>query len=61
VPKTKTIYRYVNRLVAPCKWCQGTGRNRFAFTDEKCFTCKGTGGKRKKVKELVGKEVIAIS
>lgn len=53
--KTKKIYRYENQLVDRCKWCDGSGWSR--YLGHECDTCKGTGGKWKPVKILVGEEV----
>ena len=57
MPTTKKIYRYVNRLVSVCRWCDGFGSRMGSYLFEKCNMCKGTGGKWEKVKELVGEEV----
>lgn len=53
--KTKKIYRYVNRLVDRCIWCNGTGYS--VYLAQTCTTCRGTGGKWKRIKQLVGEEV----
>ncbi len=55
--RTKKIYKYVNQLVEPCKWCDGTGWNLKSFTNKRCFICKGSGGEWKQIRELVGEEV----
>lgn len=54
--RTKKIYRYVNRLVDYCKWCDGAGWTGYLG---RCSTCKGTGGlKYKRVRMLIGEEVM---
>lgn len=57
MPKIKKIYRYEDRLVYPCKWCEGTGINLKAFRGMACFVCRGTRGIWKTIKILVGEEV----
>jgi Na+/H+ antiporter NhaA len=56
--KTKKIYRYENRLVSPCMWCDGTGFTMGLWLPELCLSCEGQRGKWKRVKILVGEEVI---
>jgi DnaJ-class molecular chaperone len=56
--KTKKIYKYVDRLVKRCEWCEGTGVNLKAFRGSRCGTCNGTGGEWKRVRILIGEEVI---
>lgn len=51
---TKKIYRYVNRLTKKCAWCNGRGYD--TYLREQCSTCRGTGGKWKRVRILVGEE-----
>ncbi len=58
MPKTKRIYKYVNALVKHCEWCEGTGRNLKAFAGQECAACNGSGGDWKRVRKLVGEEVI---
>jgi hypothetical protein len=58
MPKTKKIYKYEDRMVKRCEWCVGTGRNLKAFRDQPCFACDGARGDWKRVKVLVGEEVI---
>lgn len=58
MPKTKKIYKYVDRLVKRCEWCKGTGRQIFAFVGDTCWNCDGSRGEWEKVRELVGEEVI---
>lgn len=58
MPRTKKIYKYVDRLVRRCEWCEGTGRNLKAFIGSICDTCNGTGGEWERVRVLAGEEVI---
>jgi DnaJ-class molecular chaperone len=54
--RTKKIYKYVDRMVKRCEWCEGTGRN--LNVSQICGTCKGTGGEWKRVRVLVSEEVV---
>lgn len=55
--RTKKIYRYENRLVKPCPWCNGHGWVNL-FGGQTCGTCKGTKGEWKQVRVLVSEEVV---
>jgi len=54
--QVKKIYRYENRLVKPCPWCEGAGYDY--YLQERCCTCKGTGGEWKQIRILVAEEII---
>jgi hypothetical protein len=56
--KIKKIYKYINRMVKRCEWCKGTGVNLYAFVGERCDICDGAGGEWRRIRELVGEEVI---
>jgi predicted nucleic acid binding AN1-type Zn finger protein len=56
MPRIKKIYKYVNRMVRRCAWCEGTGYS--VYLRQTCTICKGTGGTWKRIRELVGEEVI---
>lgn len=57
MPKTKKIYRHEKELVRKCGWCDGHGWVNL-FGGQTCGTCKGTGGEWRRIKILVGEEVI---
>jgi len=54
--KAKKLYKYRNVRLSICGWCKGSGIDN--IWGGHCGTCKGRGGRWKRVRELVGEEVI---
>lgn len=52
----KKIYKYVDRMVKRCEWCKGSGID--GIFGGHCGSCNGAGGEWKRVRQLVGEEIV---